>query len=171
MFHVYTRSAAIRSTLILVGISAAFTAVVACFLIELISSLNVGWRWLELPWQFYATAAFSGLLLGPSLWWRFIIKPCQLTVKRGVWVGILGSILAHPLTWFLLTLLSLFIEGFTPENIASKLAWGFFFLPLISLITVGWLTTLIGGLAGAIVANLQRKFACQGRWQVSLLEH
>ncbi len=34
------------------------------------------------------------------------------------------------------------------------------------LILVGWLTALIGGLAGAIVAALQRIYQCQARWSI-----
>jgi len=171
MFYAHTRLAAIWYTLILVGIGAAITAAAACFLIDFVASFNISWTWLRPPAQFYITTAISSLLIGPCLWWHLIIKPGKLTVKRGSWVGLLGSILVHPLAWFLLTLLALVVQGSTPGSLSFSLAMGFILLPLTSLITVGWLTGIIGGLAGALVAALQQKFSCQERWQAALLEH
>lgn len=143
------RRFAILGTLFVVGIIAAFLAFMVAFMIGLFVN------WLG-PFSFFA--GLSALLLGPYLWWCLIIKPRHLTVKRGIGVGVLGSLLAHPLAWFLTAL-----PSFQTMYFAYYLEMAIP-LSLASLILAGWLTALIGGVAGAVVAKLQINCRCQQRW-------
>lgn len=144
------RYCAIVGTLSLIGTLAASLAFIVAFVISRLFA-----NWLG-PFSFFA--GLSALLLGPYLWWGLIIKPRRLTVKRGIAVGVLGSLLAHPLAWFLTALTS-----FQTMYFAYYIEMAFF-LSLASLILAGWLTALIGGVAGAVVARLQINCRCQQRW-------
>jgi hypothetical protein len=147
------RRFAILGTLFVVGICAAFLAFIAAFLIISLFQPDGDWR---RPFSF--CAALSALLLGPYLWWYLIIKPRRLTVKRGIRVGVLGGFLAYPLAWFLAVLpgiQTMHFEYYLEMAISSSLA---------SMLLVGWLTALLGGGAGAVVAKLQITCRCQQRW-------
>lgn len=107
-------------------------------------------------WFFCFTAAFASLLTGPFFWWLIVIRTRYLTAGSGAWVGVAGSLCAHPLTWmlvfgipFLTSTRGLpFVE---PEKLSSffdVLLYAAFYT-YFSLIYVGWLTTPIGALAGA----------------------
>lgn len=143
------RRFAILGTLSVIGIVAACLAFMASFIIaSLITSL----------WPFPFFAGLSALLLGPYLWWYSIMKPRRLTVKQGIRVGVLGGLIAHPLAWLLAVLPGVqtaHFEYYLGAALYSSLA---------SLILVGWLTALIGGLAGAVAAKLQINCGCQQRW-------
>ncbi|HEY7126476.1 MAG TPA: hypothetical protein VH540_21225 [Ktedonobacterales bacterium] len=106
-------------------------------------------------WFFCFVAAFASLLVGPFFWWLIVIRPRHLTAGSGAWVGVAGSLSAHPLTWLLAFGISyltgsrgvLFLEpGLSglPTVFLSAVFYSYF-----SLIYVGWLTTPIGALAGA----------------------
>src|SRR5262245_48698124 len=65
---------------------------------------------------FVVASCLVSALLGPVLWWWAIIKPDRLSVRRGIGVGALGGILAHPLVLYVV-----FVEAYlTRENTASS---------------------------------------------------
>lgn len=108
--------------------------------------------------NFYAILA--ALLAGLPTWWLFIVKPRHATIRRGILVGALGSIIAHPILWMFMLVDELRLGS--PDNI--------FLVPLIildgpilSLIAVGWITTPIGAIAGGLLIYLQR--AMTHYWQ------
>ncbi len=121
---------------------------------------------------FATTSCLVSAALGPVLWWWVIIKPDRLRVRRGIGVGALGGILAHPLVLYIL-----FVEAYV-----TRQSTPFFgnptnpFLDLISavlgaVVTVlyaGWITVPIGALAGGVTALLQSRSGCQGRWRAAL---
>jgi hypothetical protein len=149
-------------TLLLVGCSAALAGVCAALLSLLFVSMTFhsivsGGPTIML---FSLAAALSAALLGPLLWWLLIIRPDQLTLGRGILVGILGSLVAHPLTWFLFMVTTSWAHATfnldigspspnDPEGFLSVIV----FLSIYSLFLVGWLTTLIGGGVGAVLAK------------------
>ena len=108
---------------------------------------------------FSLAAALASLLIGPLFWWLFIIRPRQLTLSRGIFVGCLSSFVAHPLTWFLAlmpvslgwmnTIPFLWIGHITLSEELQAIPS----LSSYSLLFVGWLTTLIGGMVGGVLAK------------------
>src|SRR5438874_1603110 len=105
MAHSLPQRAAIWYTLFFVGIGAALAGFGVAFLaLKFVSTLSFA-HGVEMHWPevglFYLAAALASLLLGPLFWWCLIIQPRHLTLGRGILVGILGSLVAHPLTWFL----------------------------------------------------------------------
>lgn len=133
-----------------------------------------------LPAQYYAvfylTAPLAALLLGPSLWWWAIIKPGRLSVRRGIGIGVLGASLAHPLAWYITLVLAFLMGQRTIGGVNGGInvtnpGQGLFaclVLAGFSLIYVGWITALIGGVAGGVVALLQSVSGCTQRWHAAL---
>jgi hypothetical protein len=127
---------------------------------------------------FYVTAPLAAALLGPSLWWWAIIKPGRLSVRRGIGVGVLGASLAHPLAWYIALVLAFLMGDRTIGgvnggiNVTNPLQDLFASLVLagFSLIAVGWITALMGGVAGGVVALLQSVSGCTQRWHAALGE-
>ncbi len=177
MFPLRRKQLDIWYTLLLVGIGATLTGLVATILVfrfyafqltlqngqeTLLHDINV----------FYIAAPLASALLIPCLWWRLIIKPSRLNVSRGIGIGLLGSIIAHPLAWYLALLFAFLLKAktigsITVGNPLENLV-GCLFLSLFSLIEVGWITILVGGLAGGCIAFLQSKCHCSERWQQAL---
>ena len=124
---------------------------------------------------FYLAAPLAAALLGPCLWWWAIIKPDRLSVRRGIGTGVLGASLAHPLAWYIALVLAFFtreqtVAGllvFNPFNPLQDLLAPLFLAPF-SLIYVGWITALVGGVAGGAIALLQSAYGCSGRWREAL---
>ncbi len=106
--------------------------------------------------QLSLSAALAALLTGLFFWWLFILRPRRITPGRGAWVGVVGSAAAHPLTWLFVWRLAallgndslLFVEASKMSNPAQVLLYVAFF-SFYSLMLAGWLTALLGGLAGA----------------------
>lgn len=88
---------------------------------------------------------FVGLLVGLPAWWLFVAKPRQLSLRRGVVLGSLCSVVAHPLLWLcILTPLGLGLLVVLPASI-------------MSLIVVGWITVAVGAAAGGLLVYFQRE--------------
>ena len=119
---------------------------------------------------FLVVVPFAGLLVGLPTWWLFVARPRQLTLRRGIFLGMLSGIVAHPLVWIccwlLLSLLG--VINLTLHLIANlPLVLPFDFplvlldLPLVlpfsvlSLILAGWITAAVGGIAGGLLVHLQ----------------
>jgi hypothetical protein len=113
----------------------------------------------------YFGAAVAALLSGQVLWWCFVVRPRHLTPERGMWVGAVSSLAAHPFAW-LFALLAQWVTSGTSAN-----AWTLPPEPSVitvliyaggysvySLIFVGWFTAVIGGLAGGGIAAVLAPF-------------
>lgn len=165
-------------TLLLVGITAALAGFVAAVLAIRLMYLMPGtqvWDWFSIP-PAVATlplaATLAAAVLGPILWWRMIIKPGHLSVRRGIAVGALIGIITHPLIWYMALVLAFLrgqptVAGILVSNPLQDLLAAAF-LAIVSLICVGWLTALIGGVVGGVIALLQSRCGCQGRWSAAL---
>ncbi len=108
-------------------------------------------------------AALASLLIGPAFWWHLISQPHAFTVRRGIICGALSSLVAHPLTWFLVTM---FYALTNTDQVASSLGVvlfvaGLLDVPFWSLIYLGWFTALIGGVLGAMFVLIQRNLPAQ----------
>lgn len=96
------------------------------------------------------------------LWWRFFSRGRPVTMLRGVGVGVLASLLAHPLAWLLAIVLAYIADqrGSLGEPVVNPLQG----IPvallysLFSLVLVGWLTALLGAAGGGLLAYLQARF-------------
>ncbi|GHO90077.1 hypothetical protein KSF_001250 [Reticulibacter mediterranei] len=109
---------------------------------------------------FLIAAPLVSLLVGLSGWWLIIERSGRITKRRGIVVGVLGGITAHPLIW---TFLALFSQpsvfgdvGPTPDllqNIRLVITYS-----LLSLIFAGWITAPVGGIAGALLIRCQRAY-------------
>lgn len=155
-------------SLLLVGGGAALAGLAAAILALQFYGTSYGTR----VAVFYLAAPLAAALLGPYLWWRAIIKPDRLSVRRGIGVGVLGASLAHPLAWYLALVLAFLtgeqtVAGILVTNPLLDLLAPLFLAPF-SLIYVGWITALVGGVAGGATALLQSAYGCSERWRAAL---
>jgi hypothetical protein len=118
---------------------------------------------------FLVVVPVAGLLVGLPTWWLFVARPRQFTRRRGIVLGMISGIVAHPLVWigsvFELTLVELSNLTSAPtSNLPSGLPEVFvppvsLFLvvpmSVLSLIVVGWITVAVGGIAGGLLVHLQ----------------
>lgn len=143
-------------TLLCVGMGAALAGFSAAFL-----ALNTHFTMPSDKEFFYVAAALASLLIGPLFWWLFIIKPHRITLRRGIIIGMLGSVVAHPLTWFLAELMVYSTGrstwmGSTLVNPPLVALFGSLVYSVFSLVYVGWFTTLLGAIAGGVLIYAQR---------------
>lgn len=90
-------------------------------------------------------APFVGLLVGLPTWWRFVAKPNKITLRRGVVLGALSGVVAHPLMWLCILLpLGLGLIVVIPASI-------------LSLVFFGWITAAVGAVAGGLLVYFQRE--------------
>jgi hypothetical protein len=105
---------------------------------------------------FYVAAPLATLLVGLPAWYRWIVVREHATIKRGLWVGAVSSLAAHPIMW------TLFLFTYPWSQLGQSLeAWPF--IAFFSLLFAGWITTPIGALAGVLLICLQR--ALTYAWQ------
>lgn len=101
----------------------------------------------------YLAAPIAALLVGLPAWFHCVVVPNCTTIRRGVLVGVISSLIAHPVMWLLLSL----IASFVPQPAGSFFSFSMFpFVSVYSLIYGGWVTTPIGALAGMLLIILQR---------------
>jgi hypothetical protein len=118
--------------------------------------------------SYLVAAPLSGLLAGLLTWWLSMVRPKRATVRRGVLLGAMSSVIAHPLMWKGVALLS----TLTGTNLFGRLLGPSMFLDLplvlslslMSLFYVGWITTLVGGATGGVLMYLQRTLMLRS-WQ------
>lgn len=108
--------------------------------------------------------ALSSFILG-ALSWRLL--PERFTRRRilsGVIAGVLGSLVAHFATWFFAKL-GAYLCGWLdcaastvqpPANVSdwmNSVAW----MGMMSILVLGWLTSLVGGILGGFYAFFLQK--------------
>jgi hypothetical protein len=109
---------------------------------------------------FYVAAPLAALLVGLPVWYRWIVVAQRATIKRGLLVGAVCSICAHPIMWASV----LFTQPWSQTGQSPvSLILGAPFMACFSLIFVGWITTPFGALAGILLICLQR--AITYAWQ------
>ncbi len=108
---------------------------------------------------FYGAATLAALLTGSFMWWYFVTKPGRHTLKQGIMVGVIASIIAHPVAWLLAGFITYLgniplFTGFVIRSLFDVLFVALF-VSMFSLLYVGWLTALVGGVAGALFIRAQ----------------
>ncbi|BCL80347.1 hypothetical protein ccbrp13_28120 [Ktedonobacteria bacterium brp13] len=115
---------------------------------------------------YFGAAPLAGLLVGWLLWWLCIQRTGRTTVRRGVVFGALSGIIAHPIMWALASLSigivgQPFIREFSaPFQWVNQGGWlrltEILYFSLLSLMYVGWITLLVGGIAGGLLIFFQQ---------------
>jgi hypothetical protein len=150
-----------KAVWLLIGVGAVLASMIATVLslafvsfVSLTKTYDVG--------IYLASASLAGLLTGLPIWWRFIGRPRYATVGRGVLLGALSSIVAHPLMWGFEALFSSLL-GADPTRTLGLIVFMDIPLSLMSLFYVGWITTLVGGATGGVLMYLQRTLALRSQ--------
>ncbi len=170
MTSLFPKRSASWSILCLVGISAALAgwaaALLALTFVSIMPGLN-GFAGSRPDVEVFSlAAALVSLLIGPFFWWLFLIRPQRFTLRRGILIGSGGSLVAHPLTWLLAmvvgslsginTLLGQPLRELVPAmkepNLIGEVLLSLF-LSIYSLILVGWITALVGGIVGGLLVK------------------
>lgn len=155
----------------LIGIGAVLASEIAAVLsLAFLSSQGLFSLTLTSGEGLYLVAApLSGLLGGLLIWWLSIVRPGRATVRRGVLFGGISSVIAHPLMWEGVALLS----SLTGTDLFGRFLGPSMFLDLslvlslslMSLFYVGWITTLVGGATGGVLMYLQHILTLRSRQQ------
>ena len=98
---------------------------------------------------FILAAPLSALVVGIPAWYQFIVLPRRATIRHGIMVGAIGSIIVHPVMW-MFVYLSAMQRVFGARG-TSPMEWAF-----LSLFYTGCITTPFGALAGGLLVYLQR---------------
>ena len=112
----------------------------------------------------YATLA--AVLAGGGLWWLLVARKGRYGLVRGIAVGALAGIVAHPLCWYL-AILGQNACYWLWDGCRSSLneppvdplngLWAAVLLALGSLLFFGWLTLPLGALLGGLWAAWGRR--------------
>jgi hypothetical protein len=109
----------------------------------------------------------ASAVLGTAFWWWLVDRTGPWTVGRGAAAGTLTALLAHPLTWYLVMVVTWARGGRTSlgeptlnpiEAIPASAVYGVF-----SSFVVGIETLLIGGVCGAFIVVFHRRTSMRGR--------
>lgn len=139
--------------LVLIIVLVADTATL--FVLRLLGYPSLQWN------SFYLAAPAAALLVGIPAWYRFVVIPRRVTIGRGIAIGAVGSIIAHPVMWILLAL-------FTPSMAGLSQIWPLLAVYILyGLILGGWITTPLGVLSGVLLIHLQRRLTRASPPQVS----
>lgn len=113
---------------------------------------------------FWLYIALSSFILG-ALSWRLL--PERFTRHRilsGVIAGVLGSLVAHFATWFFAKLgaylcgwLDCAISAVQPPTSVLNLLDSIVWMGIMSILVLGWLTSLVGGILGGFYAFFLQK--------------
>lgn len=98
---------------------------------------------------------FAGFVTGTLGWWLLICKAERITLRRGIWSGMLIALATH----LAAACLRLFLPGsgtVLPSTFIQGLLTGLF-NTLSSIITLGWATIPIGGIIGGFLSYWQAK--------------
>jgi hypothetical protein len=108
----------------------------------------------HLPPVLVVSATLAALVVGVPTWYWGIVLSRRATLRRGVAVGAIGSLVAHPLMWMFTCL----IDRKDVFGAVDVMSWIQFTLgwTLVGWLYAGWLTTLIGAEVGRLLVSLQR---------------
>ena len=118
---------------------------------------------------FWIPVVLSSFALGTLFWWMLPEHFPRRRVLLGVLAGILGSIVANIAIW-LLTLLGIYLcgqanceslVGKPPADIWEVLT-ATAVMSFFSIMIIGWLTSLVGGILGGLYAFLLQKRESMG---------
>ena len=104
----------------------------------------------------FLSASLAGLLTGCLFWGAFILRPKHATVGRGVILGAVSGLCAHPLWLVFFNLMDILsaLKHFEMAQVVLWLVLGFDYT-LISWVYVGWITAIVGGVAGGLLVFFQ----------------
>jgi hypothetical protein len=93
--------------------------------------------------------------------WLLLTYLRPVTIWKGVGIGVIAGLLAHPFTWYLMSLY-LYFSGTTsslrePTLNPIEALWGSLILSLFSLAIIGWITIPISAVGGALLVYLYKK--------------
>ncbi len=131
-----------------------FAEIPTIFALMLMGSISGGYVF------FYIAAPLAALLVGLPAWYRWIVMAQRATIKRGLLIGVVCSICAHPVMWVPVLFAQPWSQtGQSPVLLIVEAP----FMACFSLILVGWITIPFGALAGVLLICLQR--ALTYAWQ------
>ncbi len=113
-----------------------------------------------------AVAAAAGLL-GAGFWWWIISEPRHPSWPRGVIVGGLTGVLAHPLAFWLTAMSQLLTVGTSREGLFNDLfiaPMSALLLSFISWTMIGWSTAVAGIVLGVVLALVQERVVPPPTW-------
>jgi hypothetical protein len=150
----------------------AFISVYIAVVAEIAAALTLAFVHIAFPLTFtgslslfFICAPIAGLLVGLPIWWRFIAKPGHATIRRGIFLGILSGLVAHPVAWICFMVLSSLLGlDFTPSQSLPdflSLLQGVIPFSLFGLVYVGWITVAVGGIAGGLLIVFMRRVSQQ----------
>ncbi len=114
-------------------------------------------------WQEMLVAApLAAFGCGMVCWGIFMARGQKLTFWRGVWVGALVGLLAHPLAWYG-SVLYFYLSGEPNTLNPVEGVWASLLYALFSLIFIGWLTVPVGAVVGGFLAYAQARWSIKPR--------
>jgi hypothetical protein len=136
---------------VLLGGGCAFLA--ASFLSIHSSNFLVAFHWDSENSILTLCASMAAALTGLGLWRYCTARVRWLSLRRAMGAGMLFSLLAHPLAWYLTMIVSFIAHLLDPAGPFGVLGvdpfsavFGSLFLSLYSLVLVGWLTLSVSAL-------------------------
>jgi pimeloyl-ACP methyl ester carboxylesterase/membrane associated rhomboid family serine protease len=98
---------------------------------------------------------------GALVWWWLLRRGAVLRVMNGAAAGVLAGLLFHPFFWLLFSVFALFTDiekqalDFNLNVLMAILFWPI--VSIVSMLIIGWLTALVGGVIGGILGFLNRR--------------
>lgn len=145
-----------RTPLLWAGVMAAASGLAAALVVVFVLDVLLGNPVGGVDLLVVPPAAAAATLLGGSLWWLLVERPGRFSDARGVAVGALVGLLAHPLAWFLYgTLGPLFLQG--ERSSPGVLVESTLVFAVLSFLFAGGLTLLAGAGCGVAVMRARRR--------------
>jgi hypothetical protein len=95
-------------------------------------------------------APLAALVVGVPAWYWCIVLPGRATMKRGMAVGAIGSLIVHPVMWTFAGLVARQTILGSGDILSSLVEVTF-----LSWLYAGWITTPFGAVTGALLVSLQ----------------
>jgi hypothetical protein len=120
-------------------------------------SLSLNYRWL------YVGAALSAGFISPLMWWMLYRRELTAPKGRGIAVGMIVALLCHPFVWASALLLSQAFGGGNFLWLDKDQVMAYHplalvgLLSLMSLLYMGWITVIVGGVSGWLLEKLLSK--------------
>lgn len=98
---------------------------------------------------------------GATVWWWLLRRSTVMRVLNGAAAGVLAGLLMHPFFWLLFVVLALFTNiekealDLNLNVLTAVLFWPI--SSVISLLVVGWLSALVGGVIGGLIGLVMRR--------------